>query len=361
MLVKKFDPLKKKKLQILDEEGNIVNEKLMPKLDNDTLLYMYRTMLLGRIADEKAVQYQRQGRMLTFVINKGQEAAQVGSVAALEEQDWMVPAFRELSAYLYRGVPLEQLYLYWYGNEAGSKIPDNIRALPVNIIIGSQYAHATGLAMAAKFQKKDEVALAYIGDGGTSEGEFHEAINMAAVFQAPVVFFIQNNQYAISVPRHKQTISETLAQKAVAYGIPGIQVDGNDIFAVYAATKEAVDRARKGKGPTLIEAVTYRLGAHTTSDDPSVYRDDKEVDEWLPKEPLVRFKKYLIAQGLWSEEQEEQLRKELEDHVAESFRKVEESGRYDLEEIYKYTYEEMTPELEEQLEEYKQYLEEVNK
>ena len=337
MLVKKFDPLKKKKLQTLDEEGNIVNEKLMPKLDNDTLLYMYRTMLLGRIADEKAVQYQRQGRMLTFVINKGQEAAQVGSVAALEEQDWMVPAFRELSAYLYRGVPLEQLYLYWYGNEAGSKIPDNIRALPVNIIIGSQYAHATGLAMAAKFQKKDEVALAYIGDGGTSEGEFHEAINMAAVFQAPVVFFIQNNQYAISVPRHKQTISETLAQKAVAYGIPGIQVDGNDIFAVYAATKEAVDRARKGKGPTLIEAVTYRLGAHTTSDDPSVYRDDKEVDEWLPKEPLVRFKKYLIAQGLWSEEQEEQLRKELEDHVAESFRKVEESGRYDLEEIYKYT------------------------
>lgn len=360
-LVKKFDPLKKKKLQILDEEGNVVDEKLMPQIDNDKLLYMYRIMRLGRIADEKAVQYQRQGRMLTFVINKGQEAAQVGSVAALEDRDWMVPAFRELNAYLYRGVPLENLYLYWYGNEMGSRFPESIRALPVNIIIGSQFSHATGIAMAAQKLKKDEVVLAYIGDGGTSEGEFHEAINMAAVFKAPVVFLIQNNQYAISVPRHKQTASETLAQKAIAYGIPGIQVDGNDLFAVYAATKEAVDRARKGEGPTLIEAVTYRLGAHTTSDDPSVYRDDKEVEEWLPKEPLIRLKKYLIRQGLWSEKQEETLVKELEEQVAEAFRKVEATGRYPLEDIYKYTYVEMTPELIEQLNEYKQYLEEVKK
>lgn len=359
MLVKKFDPLKKKMLQILDENGTVVNEKLMPKIDDEKLLNMYKTMLLGRIADEKAVQYQRQGRMLTFVINKGQEAAQVGSIAALEDRDWMVPAFREFSAFLYRGVPLEQLYLYWYGNEAGSRIPDGINILPVNIIIGSQFAHATGLAMAAKIQKKDEVAIAYIGDGGTSEGEFHEAINMAAVFKAPAVFFIQNNHYAISVPRHKQTVSETLAQKAVAYGIPGIQVDGNDIFAVYAATKEAVERARKGEGPTLIEAVTYRLGAHTTSDDPSIYREDQEVEEWLKKEPLIRFKKYLIERGLWSEEQEEALVQEINDHVAESFKKVENSGQVPLEDIFKYTYEEMTPELIEQLEEYKQYLKEV--
>lgn len=360
MLIKKFDPLKKQMFQVLDPEGKVVNEKLLPKIDNDKLLYMYKTMLLGRIADTKAIQFQRQGRMLSYVINKGQEAAQVGSVAALEDRDWTAHAFREFSTYLYRGVSLEQLYLYWYGNERGSYIPDHINSLPVNIIIGSQMSHATGLAMASNVQKKDEVVLGYIGDGGTSEGEFHEAVNFAAVFNAPVVFFIQNNQYAISVPRHKQTKSETLAQKAVAYGIPGIQVDGNDVLAVYAATLEAVERARKGEGPTLIEAVTYRLGAHTTSDDPSLYREDAEVEEWVKKDPLIRFKKYLIDLGLWSEEQETKLEEEYNDFVNDEFKKVEESGLVPLEDIFKYMYDEMPPHLVEQYEEYKQYLEEVS-
>lgn len=360
MLIKKFDPLKQQMFQVLDPEGKVVNEKLLPKIDNETLLRMYKTMLLGRVADTKAIQFQRQGRMLSYVINKGQEAAQVASVAALEDRDWTAHAFREFSTYLYRGVPLSQLFLYWYGNEMGSKIPDHINSLPVNIIIGSQMSHATGLAMASNVLKKDQVVLGYIGDGGTSEGEFHEAVNFAAVFNAPVVFFVQNNHYAISVPRHKQTKSETIAQKAVAYGIPGIQVDGNDVFAVYAATKEAVDRARRGEGPTLIEAVTYRLGAHTTSDDPTIYREDAEVEEWLKKDPLIRFKAYLIEKGLWSEEEEAKLEEEYNEYVNEEFKKVENSGLVPLEDIFKYTYAEMPPHLVEQYEEYKQYLEEVS-
>ncbi|MDF2698766.1 MAG: pyruvate dehydrogenase (acetyl-transferring) component subunit alpha [Haloplasmataceae bacterium] len=360
MLIKKFDPLKKKMLQIIDVYGNIVDESLVPKIDDETLLKMYKTMLLGRIADTKAVQFQRQGRMLTFVVNKGQEASQVGTAAALEKKDWLVPAFREFSALLYRGAPLEQLYLYWYGNELGSKYAEDVKILPINVPIGSQFNHANGIGMASNILNKNEVVLTYIGDGGTSHGEFHEGLNFAAVFNTPVVFIIQNNHYAISVPRNKQTKSETLAQKAIAYGMPGIQVDGNDILAVYAATKEAVDRARNGEGPTLIELVTYRLGPHTTSDDPTIYRENKEVEEWEKKEPLIRFKKYLVDIGLWSEEQEGKEIEEITNYVNETFKKVENSGLVPLEDIFKYQYAEMPPHLVEQYEEYKQYLEEVN-
>jgi len=359
MLTKQYDPLKKKQLQILDENGKIVAKDLEPNLSKDQLLKMYKTMVLGRVADTKAVQFQRQGRMLTFVINKGQEAAQVGSAAALEEQDWVVPAFREFSTLLYRGAPLYNLYLYWYGNEWGSHFPEGVKILPVNITIGAQFNHATGIALASKFLKKNEVVLTFIGDGGTSEGEFHEGLNFASVFDAPVVFIIQNNHYAISVPRNKQTKSITLAQKALAYGIPGIQVDGNDVLAMYVATKEAVERARRGEGPTLIEAVTYRLGAHTTSDDPTLYREDKEVEEWIKKEPLIRFKKYLIDKGYWSEEEDQKLQDEYNDYVNEVFKQVEATGFYPLEEIFKYQYAEMPQHLVEQYEAYKKFLEEV--
>jgi pyruvate dehydrogenase E1 component alpha subunit len=241
----------------------------------------------------------------------------------------------------------------------GSKFNDDVKILPVNITIGAQLNHANGLAMASQILGKDEVALTYIGDGGTSEGEFHEALNFAAVFKAPVVFFIQNNHYAISVPRHKQTISETLAQKAVAYGMPGIQIDGNDILAVYAATKEAVDRARSGGGPTLIEAETYRLGPHTTSDDPTIYREDAEVEIWLKKDPLIRTKKYLIDKGIWSEEQDELQTETFTDFVTETFKKVEQSGLTSLEDVFKYHYAEMPQNLVEQYEEYQEYLREV--
>jgi pyruvate dehydrogenase E1 component alpha subunit len=360
MLFKNYDPLKKKQLVVLDDKGIIVTPSLEPKLDKETLLKMYKTMVLARIADTKALQYQRQGRMLTYAPNKGQEATQVGAMAALEDRDWLSPAFRELVAMLYRGIPLESLYLYWYGNEWGNHFEENIRVLPVNVIIGSQINHGAGLAYASKILDKKEVVIATIGDGGTSHGEFYEGLNFAASYDAPLVVVIQNNQYAISTPRSKATKAETLAQKAVAFGIPGIQVDGNDVLAMYVATKYAVDYAREGKGPVLIEAVTYRLGPHTTSDDPSIYRKDEEVKEWEAKDPLIRFKKYLLDKGLWSDEEDQKLEEEYLTYVGETFKRVEKSEAK-LEDVFKYTYKEMTPQLKEQYEIHKKFLEEGGK
>lgn len=357
MLFEKYNPLDGKMLSILDKEGKVIDEGLMPEIEEEKLLELYKTMLLTRVTDIKALQYQRQGRMLTYAPNQGQEAAQVGTIAATEKEDWLVPAFREMGAWLYKGVPLEQVFLYWYGSEEGSRYPKDVKMLPISVPIASQLNHAAGIGMSINIKGEKDVVIAYVGDGGTSQGEFHEAINFAAVFNAPVVFVIMNNQFAISVSRKSQTKSETLAQKAVAYGIPGIQVDGNDIFAVYSATKEAVDRARRGEGPAIIEAVTYRLGPHTTSDDPTIYREDAEVEEWKGKDPLKRLKNYLIEQNLWSDEEEAKLMEEYETLVNETFKKVEESGEVPLEEIFRYHYEEMTPELVEQYEEYRDYVE----
>ncbi len=362
MLFKSYDPLKGKQLQILDKNGSLINKEFEPKLDKDTLLNIYKTMVLGRIADIKALQYQRQGRMLTYAPNRGQEAAQLGAAAALEPQDWVSPAFRELNLMLYRGVTLEQLYLYWYGNEWGSHYNDDVKVLPVNIIIGSQINHAAGLAYASKILNKNEVALATIGDGGTSHGEFYEGLNFAATYDVPMVVLIQNNQYAISTPRKKATRAKTLAQKAVAFGIPGIQVDGNDVLAVYAATKEAVDYARSGKGPVLIEAVTYRMGPHTTSDDPSIYRSKEEEKAWEEKDPLTRFEKYLLDKKYLTKKDVEKINEEKTAFVTETFKKVEsEGGQVELEDIFKYTYEEMTPQLREQYETHKKFLAEGGK
>lgn len=357
MLIERFDPLKGEMLRIMDEEGQIIAPDLKPDLSDERVLELYKVMLLTRAADTKALQLQRQGRMLTYAPNTGQEAAQTASAAALGENDWLVPAFRELGAWLMKGVSLETIYLYWYGNEWGSHFPENVRMLPISIPIGSQLNHAVGLAMASKYKGERDVALGYVGDGGTSIGDFSEALNFAGVFVAPVIFVIQNNQYAISVKRQIQTRAATLAQKAVAAGIPGILVDGNDLLAVYAAVSEAVERARAGQGPTLIEAYTYRLGAHTTSDDPTKYREDNEVVEWRAKDPVKRVKQYLIAQGLWSEEQDAAQSAEYEEYALEVFRKIEETGDPQVEDLFKYTYKEMPEHLEEQLSEYLQYLE----
>lgn len=362
MLFKTYDPLKKKVLQILDADGKVVNEKLEPKIPDETLLKMYKTALLGRVADIKALQFQRQGRMLTFAPNKGQEGAQVGAAAALEDQDWLSPAFRETNLYLYRGTSLEKIFLYWYGNERGSQIEEGVNNLPVNIIIGSQINIGAGLAMASQKLNKNQVVLATIGDGGTSHGEFYEGLNFAASFNAPLIVMIQNNQYAISTPRSKATKAETLAQKAYAFGIPGIQVDGNDPLAVYAAVKEAADHARSGKGPVLIEAITYRMGPHTTSDDPSLYRTKEEELEWEEKDPLKRFKAYLIGKKLLTEKEDEKLNEEYNDYVIEVFQKVEGYGaNVELEEIFEHTYADWTPQLKEQYEEHKKFLAEVKK
>jgi pyruvate dehydrogenase E1 component alpha subunit len=352
-----YNPLEEKHYSILNVNGEVLKEEDLPSLSNDELLYLYKTMLYSRIIDEKALSYQRQGRMLTYAPNIGQEAAQVGSAYAMEKEDWLVPAFRELGAWLIRGVPLKNIYLYWYGNEWGSYMPEDVKVLPVSVPIASQYQHAAGIGMANNIKGEKNAVVTYVGDGGTSHGDFHEALNFAAVFKAPVVFVIQNNQYAISVSRKQQTMSKTLAQKAIAYGMPGIVVDGNDIFAMYSATKEAIDRARNGEGPTLIEAFTYRLGAHTTSDDPTLYRKDEEVQEWWKKDPILRFKKYLLNKNILTEEWEEKTKKELEIDVMSTFEEIENKSDTLTEDIFKYHYETMPPQLEEQLEDYKAFLE----
>lgn len=352
-----YNPLDSEQYSILDKEGKIIKEDELPDLSDEELLHLFKIMLYTRVIDDKALSYQRQGRMLTYAPNTGQEAAQIGSAYAMEKDDFLVPAFRELGAWLIRGVPLKNIYLYWYGNEWGSFTPEDVRVLPVSVPISSHLSHAAGIGMANNIKGEKNAVVAYCGDGGTSHGDFHEALNFAAVFKAPVVFVVQNNQFAISTRRAIQTVSSTLAQKALAYGMPGILVDGNDIFAMYNATKEALDRARRGDGPTLIEAYTYRLGAHTTSDDPSKYREDKEVQEWLDKDPIIRFRNYLKDKGLITDEWEENLKKELEKEVMSTFEEIENNSDTEIEDIFKYHFEVMPPQLEEQLNEYKSFLE----
>lgn len=346
MLTEDFDPLKGEMLRILDEEGN-VEKGLMPKMPKNLMLKAYRTMLLTRLADDKAVKLQRQGRLGAYPPSKGQEASQLGPAMALKDEDWLVWAFREMGALLWKGVPLNTLYLYWMGNELGNVYPDGVKATPSVVPVGSQVPHAVGIAYASKFRGEKSVALAYFGDGATSEGDFHEGLNFAGVYRTPNVFVCQNNQFAISTRRAKQTASPTIAQKAIAYGFPGILVDGNDVLAMYAASREAVERARKGDGPTLIESFTYRLSDHTTSDDWRKYRSKEEVAEWERKDPLKRFGTYLTAQGILKDP--DALTKELSELVEKAAAQAEAVPAPSRSEVFVHTYSEMPPYLRRQM------------
>ena len=248
------------------------------------------------------------------------------------------------------GVPLKDFMLYWIGNEMGSRAPEGINMMPVSIPVGTHIPQAVGTAWAAKLKGDKIVAVAYFGDGATSKGDFHEAMNFAGVFKTPTLFFCQNNQFAISVPRSRQTASKTIAQKAIAYGFDGIQVDGNDLFAVIAATKEAVNKARSGGGPTLIEGVTFRFGPHTTADDPTKYRTEKEIDPWKPLDPLVRLKFYLKGKGLWTEEVEKRMTEEAQKEIDQAVKDAESVPAPAPEEIFTSVFAEMTPQLKEQSE-----------
>ena len=333
-------------LSILDSDGH-VDAALEPDIAPDRLKELHRAMLLGRRLDERMVRLQRQGRIGTFAPIKGQEASQMGSVFTLRRTDWMVPSFRETAAMVWRGWPIEKLLLFFAGYvEGGQPAPDQ-HDLPVTIPVATQLPHAVGLAYAAQFRGDDVVVMVYFGDGATSEGDFHEAMNFAGVWHVPVVFVCQNNQWAISVPLKKQTHSRTIAQKALAYGIPGIQVDGNDVLAVYAASQEAVERARVGQGPTLIECVTYRLGVHTTADDPTKYRSDEEVREWERKDPLTRFGDFLKKKNLL----EEGLEQEVDEEIAAAIKRFEAYGPPDPLRIFDHVYAELPPHLAAQREE----------
>jgi len=285
-------------------------------LTPDQLREIHRTMVRTRALEERATALQRQGRLGFYIGSLGQEAAHIGSAYALRPDDWIFAAYREGGAALLRGLPMKALVDQCFGNAddptKGRQMPchyafANINYASISSPIGTQCIEATGTAMAMRIRKKDAVTISYFGDGGTSSNDFHAGMNMAAVFKAPTIFFCQNNGWAISLPVSRQTASETIADKAVAYGMPGVRVDGNDVLAVYQATREAVERARAGKGPTLIEAVTFRMGPHSTSDDPSRYRGDAETQSWKEKCPIERLRRYLEQLGEWTAEDDEKL------------------------------------------------------
>lgn len=316
-------------LQILDENARL-DEKLAkwpdgrPVLGDEDVLELYQYMIKCRALDEMAFKLQRSGRMGTYPQNKGQEAAAVGAgFAAKRGVDFLVPCYRENAALWMHGLPMHYVLLHWMGDERGNQIPEGVCQLPLCIPIGTQMLHATGIAWAFKLRKEPRVAITFFGDGATSEGDFHEAMNFASAFQVPCVFFCQNNQWAISVPRESQTASETIAQKALAYGMPTVQVDGNDLFAVVRASTEAIERARAGGGPSFIEAVTYRLADHTTADDARRYRDPKELEAWQGKDPVIRLRKYLTTKGLWDDAKQAALDDSAKAHATEVVRTAE--------------------------------------
>lgn len=345
---KESKPFKIEMFQILNEDGKIVNYKEMPQLKNEDIKKMYELMVLARAFDDVALKLQREGRMLTYASLLGQEASQIGSALALEKDDWVVPSFRENGVFIARGFPMDGLYQYWAGDERGMKILEGANVLPFTIPVGTQVPHAVGIAWAMKLQGKKDVVVTYFGDGATSKGDFHEGANFAGVFKVPCVFICQNNQWAISVPRSRQTASETLAQKAFAYGFDGILVDGNDVFAVFKVTKDAIEKARVGKGPTFIECYTYRMESHTTADEWKRYRDPKEVEEWKKKDPVDRLKKYMEEEGLWNEDYEKEVWDEAKAKVSEATRKFESVPPLTPLDMFNNVYSELPPELEEQ-------------
>lgn len=289
--------------QFLNEQGKLNADT--PAQDTDTLKELYRMMVLTRTFDKKAIALQRTGKMGTYAPINGQEALSTAIGHAMKKEDVFVPYYRDYAAQFQRGVKMSEILSYWGGDERGSNYENQPHDLPICVPIASQCLHAAGIAFAFKYRQEPRVAVVCIGEGGTSEGDFYEAINVAGAWKLPVVFVVNNNQWAISVPREKQTATETIAQKAIAAGFAGIQIDGNDVLAARHVISEAIEKARRGEGPTLIEGLTYRLSDHTTADDATRYQPSEQVDAAKPKEPISRLKEYLTQTKMWTAEDEE--------------------------------------------------------
>ena len=336
--------------RVLDPDGTVVAPDLVPDLDDETLVSMFRDMRFCRRFDERVIALQRRGTIGTYSSLAGQEGSQIGSTYALEDDDVISYQYREHGALVARGIPWEYL-LYWMGYEAGNAVLADVNVLPLNITIGDHLPHAVGWAWAAKLSGDDQVTVAHFGDGATSEGDFHEALNFAGVFDTPNVFVCNNNQWAISVPREKQTASNTLAEKALAYGFDGVQVDGMDPLATYVVTKAAREKALDpGDGerrPTLIEAVQYRFGAHTTADDPTVYRDDEEVERWKQRDPLRRFEAFLRDRGIVDDERLAAMDDEIESELKSMIEQAE-GHAADPDDMFGYVFEDSTANVREQ-------------
>lgn len=343
-----------KYVQVLDEKGN-ADRRFEPKLKPEQLKEMYRWMVLERAFDNTALALQREGRIGTYAQSIGEEATHVGAVYATQPQDMVFVDYREHAAFMMKGVPLKNLFTHWGGSEDGMFIPEGSAIFPVCIPVGTQTLHGAGWAIANKLKHEKNATLTFVGDASTSTGDFHEGLNFAATFNAPAVFIIRNNQWAISTPRvcadldwgGCQSRAETLAQKGIAYGMDCVQVDGNDILGVYAVVKKAIDKARKGDGPTLIECMSYRLGPHTTADDPTRYQDPKILKAWLEKEPIKRFQLYLKKKKLWNEQWEGALQAECKKLIEQAVKEAE-THKPSRDDMFAYVYDKLTPELERQ-------------
>jgi pyruvate dehydrogenase E1 component alpha subunit len=338
-------------LQILGPDGR-ANADLDPDLPDAELLRVYRAMVLTRKFDVRMLNMQRQGKMGTFAPGHGQEATQIGQVYPLTEVDWFAPSYRSFGAQIWRGWEMERLLLLWDGFFEGFPPPPGLRDLPFSIVIGSHVLPAVGVALGIQYRDDEGVVVVNFGDGALSQGAVAEAMNFAAVGQAPVVFVCENNGWAISTPTSKQCGIDVLAQRAVGFGMPGIRVDGNDVLGMISAATEAVARARRGEGPTFIEAVTYRMGVHTTADDPKVYRSDDEVKAWEAKCPIVRFERYLAAKGLIDDEAIRRIAGECEAEVQQARERFEAQARPKPREVFDFVYRRMPEELEQQKREY---------
>lgn len=342
-----------KTVQVLDEDGNVVNEDLMPDLSDDELEELMRRMVFTRILDQRAINLNRQGRLGFYAPVAGQEASMIGSQYSLDQEDFILPSYRDVPQIVWHGLPLYQAFLYSRGHQHGGELPDGLNVTMPQIIIGAQYVQTAGVALGIKKRNKKNVAVTYIGDGGTSQGDFYEGINFAGAYQAPGIFIVQNNQYAISVPRELQTAADTLAQKAVAAGIPGFLVDGMDALAMYQVSKEAGDRARNGEGPALIEAMTYRFGPHTMSgDDPTRYRTEEELNDWEKRDPLVRMRKFLKEKKIWNDDKEDDVVEEAKSAVKEAIKKADETPKMKVTGLIDSMFEDLPQNLVEQRAEY---------
>lgn len=332
-------------LQVLDPSGHLVGES---PVSLDDAAHLYRAMVFARAYDRKATALQRQGRLATYAPYEGQEAAQIGSAAALQPDDWLVATYRDAAAMWMQGYPLDLLVATRTGDERGGSPPEPVNVLPPSITVGGHMVHAVGLAWAERLKGSTRIALTLFGDGATSEGDFHEALNFAGVFGVGCVFFCQNNGWAISMPREAQTASATIAQKAGAYGMPGVQVDGNDVFAVFQATRRAVERARAGGGPTLIEAVTYRLGPHSSADDPDRYRDPATTERWRARDPIGRLRLFLEGHDRWDPEWQRWIEQEAAAEIERAVAAAEALPAFGPGEIFDAMFAELPPHLAEQ-------------
>ncbi|RHW42104.1 pyruvate dehydrogenase (acetyl-transferring) E1 component subunit alpha [Neobacillus notoginsengisoli] len=344
-------------IQLMDEQGNVAKPSIREKITPELAIQFYKEMIRIRQFDRKAVSLQRQGRIGTYAPYEGQEASQVGTALALGKDDWLFPTYRDHGAAFVFGHSLRNILLFWNGRNEGCVPPDGKKIFPPGIPIATQIPHAAGAALAEKMKGTTCAAIAYFGDGATSEGDFHEGLNFASVTKAPVVFFNQNNGYAISVPIEKQMNSETIAQKAVAYGIQGVRIDGNDVFAVYFETLKALERARKGEGPTLIEAVTWRYGAHTTADDPSKYRDQEESHEKRNTiDPILRLERFLKNEGLFNENDRIVFEEEAAAEIDYAVEEMEQFPAANPADIFDYVYEKPVWPIEKQKQDYLQLI-----